>query len=119
MKALLVEPGKRPIAKDVPGTLVSMQTIVGGTIQAIYPFEEPVALICNDDGKLLNLPMNRMLHESGDIICGTFLIVGAPPDSSHFTSMADEQIQRYQKRFRFPESFLMMNGSVFVLPNSD
>lgn len=119
MKVLLVEPGKRPNVKDIPGTLEAMQTIVGGTIQAIYPFEEPVALICNDDGKLLNLPMNRILHESGDIICGTFLIVGAPPDCSHFASLADEQIQQYQKRFQLPELFLMVNGSVFVLPNAD
>ena len=55
MRILLVEPGKRPVLKEIDGSLKSMQEIVGGTIQAIYPFEEPVALICNDEGKLLGL----------------------------------------------------------------
>ena len=33
-----------------------MQAIVGGQIQALYPWEDSVALICNDEGKLLRLP---------------------------------------------------------------
>jgi len=117
MKILLVEPEKRPVVKDIPDTLESIQEIVDGTIQAIYPFEDPVALICNDEGKLLNLPKNRMLPEIGDIICGPFLIVGAPPGRDHFTSLSDEQLQRYQKRFQLPEVFLNVDGSVFVLKN--
>lgn len=39
-----------------------MQEIVGGTIQVLYPFAEPVALVCNDEGKLLGLPLNRALR---------------------------------------------------------
>ena len=68
MKILMVEPGKAPEERNISGTLDSMQEAVGGTIQAIYPFDEPVALICNDDGKLMNLPMCRSIHEIGDII---------------------------------------------------
>ena len=30
---------KEPYVKDIDGSLESMQQIVGGTIQAIYPFE--------------------------------------------------------------------------------
>ena len=92
--------------------------MVGGTVQAIYPFDDPVALLCNDDGKLLGLPMNRALHESSDIICGSFAIAGAPPGASNFTSLTEEQIQRYTKRFWFPEQFLSIAGAVFVLPDS-
>lgn len=77
MKILMVEPGKAPKEKNISGTLDSMQEAVGGTIQAIYPFDEPVALICNDDGKLMNLPMCRSIHEIGDIIFGSFFV--APP----------------------------------------
>ena len=47
MKILMVEPGKAPKEKNISGTLDSMQEAVGGTIQATYPFDEPVALICN------------------------------------------------------------------------
>lgn len=27
-----------------------------------HPFDEPVALVCNDEGKLLGLPLNRCLR---------------------------------------------------------
>lgn len=118
MKVLFVEPGKAPVEKEIARTLGAMQKMVGRTVQAIYPFDDPVALLCNDDGKLLGLPMNRALHESGDIICGPFAIVGAPPGVNNFTSLTDQQIQRYTKRFRSPEQFLSIAGAVFVLPDS-
>ena len=62
MRILLVEPGKTPVLKEIDGSLKSMQEIVGGTIQVLYPFAEPVALVCNDEGKLLGLPLNRALR---------------------------------------------------------
>ena len=37
-------------------------------IEAIYPYEDPVALVCNEEGKLEGLPLNRALRdEDGDI----------------------------------------------------
>lgn len=115
MTVLLVEPGKLPEKKEISGTLESMQEFVGGTIQAIYPFDEPVALICNDDGKLLNMEMNRHLSEIGDIISRSFFVVGAPPGARHFASLTEEQLARYETRFHFPELFLQMGDAVFVL----
>ena len=42
----------------------SMQQLVGGLIQVLYPFRDAeVALICNDEGKLLGLPFNRALRD--------------------------------------------------------
>ena len=56
MRILVVEPMKAPYEKEIAGDLKSMQKIVGGFIQAIYPFEdEELALICNDDGKLTHI----------------------------------------------------------------
>ena len=49
---LIVEPGKEPYAKDIDSGLKSMQHEVGGYIQAVYPFEEPVAIVCNEEAKL-------------------------------------------------------------------
>jgi len=111
MKVLIVEPLKEPYAKEIDGGLESMQKLVGGTIQAIYPFDDAeVALICNDDGKLLRLPLNRALFdEQGniyDIIAGTFFICSAPPDSNSFASLTDEQIEKYKKRFDAMEFYL-------------
>ena len=118
MKILMVEPGKAPEEKNISGTLDSMQEAVGGTIQAIFPFDEPVALICNDDGKLMNLPMCRSLPETGDIIFGSFFICAAPLSYQNFTSLSEAQIERYMERFRSPETFMRIGGdTIFVLRN--
>ena len=59
MRILFVEPNAEPRAIEIDGALASMQAPVGGLIEAVYPFEDPVALICNDEGKLTGLPQNR------------------------------------------------------------
>lgn len=48
IKVLVVEPNRAPYEKEIEDGLESLQKEVGGYIQAIYPFEEPVAVICND-----------------------------------------------------------------------
>lgn len=53
MRVLIVEAGKAPRAAEMEDALSALQEVVGGTVQAVYPFEERVALICNDEGKLL------------------------------------------------------------------
>lgn len=116
MKILVVEEGRLPEIREIDGSLESMQRIVGGLIQAVYPFEEPVALVCNEEGKLLGLPMNRQLKETGDIIHSTFFLCAALPEGESFASLSDGQIARYTKRFRFPEIFFLLNDDVvFVL----
>ena len=69
MNVLLVEPNAEPRAIEIDGSPASMQTLVSGLIEAVYPFEAPVALICNDEGKLAGLPQNRPLKhpETGEI----------------------------------------------------
>ena len=120
MQIVVVEPKKKPVVQDISSDLESMQKIVGGSIEAIYPFEEPVALICNEKGKLLNLPLNRALRDDEgnvyDIISGTFFLCAAPPDSDRFTSLTDEQVKTYMEWFDMPEMFLNVGGELFVLP---
>ena len=120
MRVIVVEPRKKLIVQDIGSDLESMQKIVGGPIQAIYPFEEPVALICNEEGKLLNLPLNRALRDDEgnvyDIISGTFFVCAAPPDRDHFAGLTDQQVKMYMKRFSMPEMFLSVGGDLFVLP---
>ncbi|MCF2661506.1 DUF3846 domain-containing protein [Pseudoflavonifractor phocaeensis] len=120
MRVLIVEPGRAPYEKEIPSGLAAMQNIVGGLIQALYPFEEPVALICNDEGKLLGLPMNRALRESRtgkpyDIVCGTFLLCGASPDEEDFISLTDEQLRNYKAVFAKPELFLNIGGQLVMI----
>ena len=120
MQVVVVEPKKKPMVQDIGSDLEAMQKIVGGPIQAIYPFEEPVALICNEEGKLLNLPLNRALRDDEgnvyDIISGTFFLCAVPPDSEHFESLTGQQAKTYIERFAMPEMFLNVGGDLFVLP---
>ena len=120
MQIVIVEPRKKPTVQNIDDGLEAMQKIVGGTIQAIYPFEEAIALICNDEGKFLNLPLNRALRDSTgcvyDIVAGTFFLCAAPPDSDNFASLTEEQTQTCLKRFAVPEQFIQVGDAVFVLP---
>ncbi|MCF2660964.1 DUF3846 domain-containing protein [Pseudoflavonifractor phocaeensis] len=120
MQVIVVEPKKKPMVQDIGSDLDSMQKIVGGPIEAVYPFDAPVALIANEEGKLLNLPLNRALRDDEgnvyDIISGTFFLCAAPPDSEHFESLTDQQAKTYMERFAMPEMFLNVGGSLFVLP---
>lgn len=115
MRVLIVEPMKPPREQEISGDLAAMQVIVGGLIQAVYPFEEPVALVCNDEGKLLNLPMNRYVPEIRDVIAGTFFLCGALPEGENFASLTEEQIQRYTRRFYEPEQFCQLGKNLLVL----
>ena len=120
MQVVIVEPQKKPVVQDIGSDLESMQQIVGGLIEALYPFDEPVALICNEEGKLLNLPLNRALRDDEgnvyDIISGTFFLCAAPLDSDHFAGLSDQQAKTYLERFSMPEMFLNVDGALFVLP---
>ena len=120
MQVVVVEPEKKPIVQDIDAGLESMQKIVGGSIEAVYPFADPVALICNGEGKLLGLPLNRALRDGDgevyDIISGTFFVCAAPPDSDRFAGLTDQQVKTYMERFVMPEMFLNVGGDLFVLP---
>ena len=119
MRVLVVEPERRPEVREIDDSLKAMQEIVGGYIQPIY-LDNSVALVCNDEGKLMNLPANRGLRNKDgqmyDVVFGTFFLCGTPADSDHFTSLTPEQIERYQKRFYTPEMFWGMDGRIVCLP---
>ena len=101
MTILVVEPMKPPTVQEIDGSLESMQRIVGGDIEAVYPFDDPVAIVCNEEGKMLGLPMNRaMTDESGvpyDIVCGTFFVAGLKEDD--FASLTEQQIEKYKDKY--------------------
>lgn len=120
MLILSVEPGKVPEAKEISGSLQEMQELVGGHIQTIYPFEEPIALVCNEEGLFLGLPANRGLRDKDgklyDIIRGAFFLCGSPVDEESFTSLSPEEVERFERRFHTPEIFVGMAGRIVCLP---
>ena len=121
MTVLKISPLCRPEVITIPHTLEDMQLTVGGSIQAVYPFEEAVALVCNEEGKLTGEEPCRVLRDPDtgeilDIICGTFFICGLTTDD--FASLTAKQIQYYAKLFEYPEMFLW-NGSQLVVLKMD
>ncbi len=120
MLVLKVEPAKAPEVKEIPDDLKEMQALVGGRIQAIYPFPEDVALVCNEEGWLLGLPGNRGLRDSHGKVCniiwGTFFLCGAPVDSENFVSLTPEQISRFERMFHTPEAVVGLNGRIICVP---
>lgn len=80
LSVLKIAPGQYPQQVEIDPDLKSLQQAVGGNIGASYPFSDPVAIVYNDEGKLMGLPLNRALRdESGeayDVVAGTFLVVG-------------------------------------------
>lgn len=114
---VVVEPDKKPYVETIPASLKGMQKKVGGYIQAIYPFDEEVAIICNEEAKLEGLPLNRALStdELGiyDIIAGTFFIASC--QGENFGSLSDEQQIRYKQKFLFPEKFAKVDGKIVAV----
>lgn len=62
LRVLLVEPHKYPVVAEIDHTLEAMQNLVGGYIERIMPFENDVALICNEYGKFQREPLNRAIY---------------------------------------------------------
>ena len=121
MHVLIVEPQKKPYVKDIDKSLESLQHEVGGWIEATYPYDDPVALICNEEGKLNGLELNRALRDENgeiyDIIAGTFIVAGIGEED--FISLDEEMTKKFEKQFATPELFLRVNGKFIVMPIKD
>lgn len=118
ISVLVVEPEKKPYAKEISSGLSSLQHEVGGYIQAVYPYEEPVAIICDEEAKLKGSDLNRVLRDEDgkiyDVIAGTFLIVGLGEED--FASLTPEHMKQFKEKFDTPEMFMRLNGKLVVLP---
>ena len=111
-------PGKSAVVMRIQNTLEAKQAFVGGYIQAVYPFDDPVAIVCNEEGKINGMePCRALFDESGDIydiIVGPFLICGL--DDEGFISLTKEQQEQYLAMFRHPQMFFLLNGEMVAIP---
>lgn len=118
IKVVMVEPGKVARIEEIDNSLESMQSIVGGWIEAYYPFEEEVCIVCNDDGKINGMPLNRAIYtedqEMMDIIAGPFFVCDC--SGEEFDSLNDEQCQCYLEKFRYPEQFFRTSNGIAAIP---
>lgn len=118
MTVLLIEPEARPKVVTMETGLKPLQEAVGGYIEAVYPFDDPIALIVNEEGKLDGLPLNRALrHKNGevyDILAGNVLVVGLGEDD--FTSLSPKMMDKYKEMFHHPEAFIHLGRSIIAVP---
>lgn len=118
MTVLVVEPLKEPYLKEISPGLSAMQEEVNGLIDAAYPFDDPVALICNDEGKINGMELNRALRDDRgqlyDIVAGPFLVAGLSEDD--FASLSPEMAEKYMEHFKMPEMFAKINGEITAIP---
>ena len=117
MKVLMIEPGKTPYEAELDGSLKSMQEAVGGSIEGYYPYAEPVAIVCNDEGKINGLPLNRAIYnqdgEMIEIMAGTFFIAGLGEES--FADLPDHFMEQYKEQFKYPEKFFRLAGEIVAV----
>lgn len=121
MTVLLVNAEEYPKEVQIPTGLESLQQAVQGNIEIVYPFDDPVGIICNEEGKLNGMKLNRSLrNEQGeiqDILTGPFLIVGLGAED--FRSLTPEEMKKYEKLFHQPEAFVQMGRGIKSVPIPD
>lgn len=109
IEVVKVSPLKTPEVVKIENTLEGLQKAVSieapsvGLIEIIQPDNEEdwqICLLCNEEGKILNLPLNRRV--GNDIICGTFYIT-SQDRFGNLASLNETQKQKYLKRFADPE----------------
>ena len=108
MDVLVVEPGYAPYKKSING-LDEMQATVGGLIQAIYPYEEQVAIVCNEEGLLHGLEFNRSVPGGYGGVVGTFFICGLGEED--FCSLTPAQMEKYRKEYHKAEILIGARGN--------
>ena len=118
MDVLLIRPNMYPQAVQIGCELEDLQKAVGGDIQAVYPYEDPVALVMDEEAKLTGKDLNRALRDEDgnmyDIVAGDFLVVGLGEED--FCSLSPEQMKKYEEHFHQPEMFVRMGRSIMALP---
>ena len=107
IRVLFVEPMEKPKLINIGHTLESLQKLVGGNIEALYPWSDEVAIIACDESKMNGSLANRCLEDDDnnvyDIICGNFLLTGLT--DTDFGSLSDEMAEKYTAKFAHPEMF--------------
>ena len=118
IEVLMVEPGQYPRVERIGSDLASLQKAVDGYIEAVYPYDDPVALICGEEAKLEGKPLNRALRDGDgdiyDIVAGKFFLCGLGDEN--FASLPKELQQKYEEKFRQPEAFLKMGSKIMAIP---
>ena len=117
MTVIACLPGKTAQVVEIDGSLKGMQQFVGGYIEEICPFSDPVAIVCNEEGKINRMELNRALYtEDGtmfDIVAGPMFICGLGEED--FTSIQGEMLEKYMEKFKHPEVFVKIGHDILAM----
>lgn len=93
MRVLKKEPGKAAVVVTIDGSLSSMQDVVGGYIQVLPLPRCKAIMVCNEEGKILDLPHNISLM--GRHIVGTVFFCCSTQDRMvSLTPAAEKEIRQ-------------------------
>ncbi len=117
MTVVACYPGKTAQVIEIEGGLEGMQKFVGGFIEAIYPFNDPVAIVCNEEGKLNGMKPNRALYtedgEMFDIVAGPMFVCGLGEEN--FASLQGELLEKYLDKYKHPEVFVKIGHDILAM----
>ena len=117
MTVIACLPGKTAQVIEIDGSLEGMQKFVGGYIEPIYISSDPVAIVCNEEGKINRMELNRALYtEDGtmfDIVAGPMFICGLGEED--FTSLQGELLEKYMDKFKHPEVFVKIGNDILAM----
>ena len=94
IRILYKEIGKAPKMMTIDNTLKAKQKLVGGLIEVVQ-YDENVVLVCNEEGKLLNMPPNLIFDY--DYIAGNCFVIGDDYKRGDFRSLSFKEIEKYTK----------------------
>lgn len=117
MKVIMVEPLKPAYVAEIGTDLESMQKAVGGDIETVYPYTDPLVLVCDEEGKYNGKEKNRALvSDSGeiyDVVFGTFFIAGIGDEE--FTSVPDNLTEKYLEKYKNPHAFIKSDTGKYIV----
>ena len=122
MKVVMLEPGKKARATKILDNIDELHKIVGGYIECVYPWDDPVCLVLNEEGKLQHLPFNRGLKRDDgtlyDFIVGNAFIVGLTDEKGRwddeFHDLSDELIEKFTNMFLDPEVLIKCEDGEYI-----
>lgn len=90
IRIVIISPKCEPEIIEIENSLTRFQSIVGGYIETLSM--DSYIIVCNEEGKIYNLPPNRYIPKYRDTICGTFFITKVY--DGEFISLSSEEAKK-------------------------
>jgi len=112
-RVIVARPGEEAYVTELIPNYENLSALVGGTLEMSNPFDDDVAIICDESGKIKGKMPNRLScgNISGcfrrflpvDVYAGTIVIVGCRPEKTEFDGLTDSEIEKYMFLYKEPQ----------------